>query len=327
MAAETRTTADAVKALLLTNGEKYSYFQAIRLLRLYDRHTGLNQENLRVRPRLGLGFPENDIDRIESMPSGGYRITANFFGLYGVASPLPTYYTEDLFEEEREGHHVTRDFLDVVHYAMYPLLFDAWAKYRVEQRIVEDRHEASLNQLYAFVGLHDPDLRADLLPGSAELLRYAGLLNQRPRSALGLKTLLADAFAPADVNVICGVMRAVPIPADQRWQLGRQQSRLGEDAWLGAEIDDHEGAIRIEFAGVPQKLFHQMLPGGSAHARLRFFTRFYLTDPLDVDVELELRHEDAGTARLGRGAWSRLGFDTWLNPGEAKSPTRVHYSL
>ena len=176
MAAETRTTADAVKALLLTNGEKYSYFQAIRLLRLYDRHTGLNQENLRVRPRLGLGFPENDIDRIESMPSGGYRITANFFGLYGVASPLPTYYTEDLFEEEREGHHVTRDFLDVVHYAMYPLLFDAWAKYRVEQRIVEDRHEASLNQLYAFVGLHDPDLRADLLSGSAELLRYAGLL-------------------------------------------------------------------------------------------------------------------------------------------------------
>ncbi|BAN26552.1 type VI secretion system baseplate subunit TssG [Caballeronia insecticola] len=327
MASETRATSDAVKALLLTNGEKYSYFQAIRLLRLYDRHTGLNQENLRVRPRLGLGFPENDIDRIEAMPAGGYRITANFFGLYGVASPLPTYYTEDLFEEERDGHHVTRDFLDIVHHALYPLLFDAWAKYRVEQRIVEDRHEASLNQLYAFVGLHDADLRADLLPGSAELLRYAGLFNQRPHSALGLKTLLADAFAPAQVEVVCGVMRAVPIPGDQRWQLGLGQSRLGEDAWLGSEIDDYQSTIRLEFADVPQALFHQMLPGGSAHARLRFFTRFYLTDPLDVEVALQLRHDEAGAARTGRGAWSRLGFDTWLNPGEAALPTRVQYAL
>jgi type VI secretion system protein ImpH len=327
MAAETRATTDAVKALLLTNGEKYSYFQAIRLLRLYDRHTGLNQENLRVRPRLGLGFPENDIERIEATPEGGYRITANFFGLYGVASPLPTYYTEDLIEEEREGHQVTRDFLDIVHHAMYPLLFDAWAKYRVEQRIVEDRDRTSLNQLYAFVGLHDPDLRAGMLPGSAELLRYAGLFNQRPHSALGLKTLLADAFAPAEVNVVCGVPRAVPIPGDQRWQLGQQQSRLGEDAWLGSEIDDYESTIRIVFAEVPQALFHQMLPGGRAHTRLRFFTRFYLTDPLDVEVELELRHDEAGAARTGRGLWSRLGFDMWLNPGETALPTRVQYLL
>lgn len=327
MAAETRATADAVKDLLLTKGEKYSYFQAVRLLRLYGRNTGLRHENLLVRPRLGLGFPENDIDQIESLPQGGYRITANFFGLYGVASPLPTFYTEDLFEEEREGRHVTRDFLDIVHYTLYPLLFEAWAKYRLEQRIVEDRDETQLNHLYAFVGLNDPELRVEMLPGSAELLRYAGLLNQRPRSALGLKTMLADAFAPAEVSVECGVRRALPIPADQRFQLGRQGSRLGEDAWLGAQIDDHEGSIRVRLADVPQSLFHRMLPGGTGHARLRFLTQFYLNDPLDVEVELDLRHEDARGARTGRADWSRLGFDTWLIPEQAKQSTRVQYRL
>ncbi|WP_213307587.1 type VI secretion system baseplate subunit TssG [Paraburkholderia sacchari] len=327
MAAETRATADAVKDLLLTNGEKYSWFQAIRLLRLYDRHTGQRQENLRVRPRLGLGFPENDIDRIEALPEGGYRITANFFGLYGVSSPLPTYYTEDLFEEEREGRHVTRDFLDVVHYVLYPLLFDAWAKYRLEQRIVEDRDETLLNRLYAFVGLNDADLRIELLPGSAELLRYAGLFNQRPRSALGLKTMLADAFAPAHVSIECGVPRAQPIPGDQRWQLGRQGSCLGEDAWLGEQIDDYNSTIKVRFADLPQPLFRQLLPGGAGHTRLRFLTRFYLIDPLDVEVELDLRHEEASPARFGSSAWSRLGFDTWLNPGQANLPTRVQYCL
>lgn len=327
MAAETRTTAAAVKELLLAKGEKYSYFQAVRLLRLFDRNTGLRQENLRVRPKLGLGFPENDIDSIEPLPQGGYRITANFFGLYGVASPLPTYYTEDLFEEEREGGHVTREFLDIVHYAMYPLLFDAWAKYRLEQRIVEDEDAAALNHLYAFVGLDDPELRIDLLPGSAELLRYAGLLSQRPRSVLGLQALLADAFPQARVFIECCVLHTLAIPPDQQWSLGQADHRLGEDVYLGTQIDDYSSNIRIKLSDVPQSLFHQLLPGTAGCERLRFLTQFYLIDPLNIDVEINLRHEDARAARTGREQWSRLGFDTWLNPELAHEPTRVQFSL
>ena len=327
MAAETRATVDAVKELLLTNGEKYSYFQAIRLLRLYDRHTGLRQEHLRIRPRLGLGFPENDIDRIEPLDEGGYRITANFFGLYGVASPLPTYYTEDLFEEQREGRHVVRDFIDIAHYALYPLLFDAWAKYRVEQRIVEDQDKTALDHLYAFVGLNDEDMRVELLPGSADLLRYAGLLNQRPRSALGLETLLADAFAPARVTVECGVKNTQTIPPDQRWRLGSQGSYLGEDAWLGARIDDYNCAIKLCFDDLPEPLFHRLLPGGEGYARLKFLARFYLIEPLDVQVELDLQREEARAARFGNGSWSRLGLDTWLVPEQAVRADRVRYSF
>ena len=327
MAAETRTTAAAVKELLLAKGERYSYFQAVRLLRLFDRNTGLRQENLRVRPKLGLGFPENDIDSIEPLPQGGYRITANFFGLYGVASPLPTYYTEDLFEEEREGRHVTREFLDIVHYAMYPLLFDAWSKYRLQQRIVEDEDATALNHLYAFVGLDDPELRVNLLPGSAELLRYAGLLNQRPRSVLGLQTMLADAFPEAQVFIECCVLHTLTIPADQQWSLGRQGHCLGEDAYLGTQIDDYGSHIKIKLSDVPQSLFHQLLPGAAGHERLRFLTNFYLIDPLNIDVEMSLRHEDARAARTGRGQWSRLGFDTWLIPEQAHQATQVQFSL
>jgi type VI secretion system protein ImpH len=81
----------------------------------------------------------------------------------------------------------------------------------------------------------------------------------------------------------------------------------------------------VRLADLPQPLFHQLLPGGTAHTRLRFLTRFYLIDPLDVEVELDLRREAAGAARLGRGPWSQLGYDTWLKPAQATQPTRVHY--
>lgn len=339
MAAETGSTADVVKRVLLANGEKYAYFQAVRLLRLYDKQTGARQENLRVRPKLALGFPENDIDRIEVMPQGGYRITANFFGLYGVASPLPTYYTEDLLDEEREGRSVTREFLDIVHYAMYPLLFDAWAKYRLQHRIVEDEDQLALSRLYAFIGLDDSELRVALLPGSAGLLRYAGLLNQRPRSALGLRIMLADAFPFAQVSVDSCVPQVLDIASDQRCALGRQGHCLGQNAYLGCQIDDHAGRIRVRLADVPQGDFHQLLPGAPAYRRLQFLIKFYLIDPLDVEIEIHLRHADACAARTAGGAgsgaakssanrnWSRLGYDTWLDPQRADRPTRVTFNL
>lgn len=336
MAAKIGSAAAAVEERLLARGESFSYFQAVRLLRLFGKARGMGTDSLRIRPKLSLGFPDNDIDGIEALPDGGYRVTANFFGLYGVASPLPTYYTEDLFEEEREGRHATRDFLDVIHHAMYPLLFDAWRKHRLQDRVVEDGDADVLDLLYSFVGLHASDLRGKLPVGSG-LLRYAGLFNLRPRSALGLNTLLADAFSPAKVEVECCTLQYVPIPADQRLRLGQQAHQLGETTYLGSQIDDYSGSITITLSDLPEDSFHQLLPGTPGHERLEFLVRFYLIDPLEVRVVLELRHEDARAARTLDAAeaapesaatnWTRLGMDTWLTPEHARQPTRVRFTL
>lgn len=335
MAATSGTTSSAIKEQLLANGEQFSYFQAIRLLGLFGRNAvpdaaaansaanlSTHAVALRTRPKLGLGFPENDIDCIEALPQGGYRITANFFGLYGVASPLPTYYTEDLFEEQRDGLHATRDFLDIVHHALYPLLFEAWRKYRVQLRILEQGDSGLLNHLYAFTGLDDPQLRADLLPGSADLLRYAGLLNQRPRSLLGLHTMLADAFSSAQVEIDSCVRTSLAIPSDQRLGLGIASQRLGQDCYLGQQIDDYSSTLRIRLSALSDDLFHQLLPGGEQCQRLRFLTRFYLNDPLQVLVELTPCERQS--ARTNSARWSQLGFDSWLAPQAA---TCVKFSL
>ncbi|MDR6739169.1 type VI secretion system protein ImpH [Herbaspirillum sp. 1173] len=317
-----------MKQDLLEKGERYSYFQAIRLLRLFEKNTGAaRSENLRIRPKLSLNFPDSDIDGIEARPQGGYRITANFFGLYGVSSPLPTYYTEDLFEEEREGGHAQREFIDIVHYALYPLLFEAWSKYRLEQRVVEDGDVNTLGHLFSFVGMDEEELRTSLLPGSAGLLRYAGLLSQRPRSVLGLRTMLADAFAGAGVDIDSCVLRTLPIPSDQQWSLGGQGSTLGEEAYLGTLIDDYGSNLRIRLSALPQQLFHQLLPGASGHQRLKFLVRFYLIDPLEVEIELGLRSDEAQAMRTNSQQWSRLGLDTWLNPAQSNTPTVVRYML
>jgi len=328
MASETWAPTPSVKEDLLAHGERYSYFQAIRLLRLFEKNTGAARaENLRIRPQLSLTFPDNDIAAIEPRPEGGYRITANFFGLYGVSSPLPTFYTEDLFEEEREGQHAQREFIDIVHYALYPLLFEAWSKYRLEQRLIENEDEVVQGHMHAFVGLLDKTLRQSLQPDSAQLLRYAGLFFQRPRSVLGLKILLADAFAGADVCIDSCIARTVAIPADQQWSLGVQGTHLGDDAYLGAWMDDYNSAIRIQLTDLSADLFHRLLPGEADHQRLRFLTRYYLTTQLEVEVELGLRASEVEPARTNGLKWSRLGWDTWLAPEKDRQPERVKFAL
>ena len=70
MAAKIGSAAAAVEEQLLAHGERFSYFQAIRLLRLFGKARGMETDSLRIRPKLSLGFPENDIDSIEPLPNG-----------------------------------------------------------------------------------------------------------------------------------------------------------------------------------------------------------------------------------------------------------------
>lgn len=298
----------------------YAYFQAIRLI----RRTGATQ--IRVRPHLSLGFPDTDIEQIERMRGAAadgsddaYRVTANFFGLYGVSSPLPTFYTEDLLEDQREGRHARRDFFDILHASLYPQLYEAWRKYRLHMRVVEDQDPQALDTLFSFAGLGSTAQR-QRLPDAAGLLRHLNLFAQRTRSALGLRTLLADAFAPATIEVESCVPQWVPIPDDQRLRLGLQAHALGVDCPLGVQVEDSDNLLRIVIGDLPEALFQQLLPGAEGHRRLLFLVRFYLTRPLQVAVELRLRKDRGQAVRLCTAAWSRLGMDTWL-PGPQDNDT------
>mgnify|MGYP001574765194 FL=1 len=188
MASEDRAPTPVVIDPLLDDGGEFGFFQALRLLRLRFPSEKDFVDNVRVRPRLGLGFPLRDIEGIEQDGDGRYRIEANFFGLYGVTSPLPTFYTEDLIDEQLLGHSAGRDFLDILHASLYPLLFRAWEKHRIWIDITERRDVKSLRQLQALIGI--ADARPEQRDQSNDLLRYAGLFNQYPRSALGLQQLV-----------------------------------------------------------------------------------------------------------------------------------------
>jgi type VI secretion system protein ImpH len=333
MAGAGRTTAADLKDWLLREARSVAFFQAVRLLRLTDRQqkedprAAFDWSGLRIRTNLSLAFPENDIEELTPLPDGsGMRLTANFFGLYGVSSPLPTFYTEDLLDEASRDISTQRDFLDIFHFALYPLMYDAWAKYRNAFKVVEEADRDYLDRLLALVGFHDEPTRRDL-PKVPSLLRYAGLFTQYPRSAMGLETLLSDAADGTPVSVQTCVATRLLIPADQRTSLGGRGAPLGVSTYLGQEMADRMSTITIRIGPTDADGFHELLPWHEGHNELRFLVRMYLTDPLRSNVELVLERGAVRPARLGGNMWNQLGLDTWSFAGDWDKEVAVNFAL
>lgn len=319
----------------LRNGRRFSFIQAARLLKAYtasesaedpevEAEAGRSAEDfwrhtLRVRPNLDLHFPGTDItavDRVSDPETGEaprYRITATFLGLYGVSSPLPTFYTEDLMDEAREDSSVIRDFMDIVNGPLYPLLFMCWSKYRLGIRVAEEKSSRDLERLFCLAGMGDSAAR-DRVDAPYSLIRYAGLLTQSPRSALGLERLLSDALGEARLEVIPGIPRKAVIPEDQRLFLvaGITEKRLGRNSFLGRRIKDRMGKFRVRISPVDADDFQAWLPDTPRFEKLRSLIRVYLDQPLAWELEVILAEGEVSAARPGKSAWGRLGWNTWL---------------
>lgn len=232
---------------LVSHGWTYSFFQAIRLLRLMQPRSSaadtLADRNIRVRPALNLAFPAADIAGIQSSrveEQTRFDVTATFFGLYGSSSPLPTFYTEDLINEAGQDETVSRDFLDIIHHHMYSLLFHAWMKYRLFFQVSEEHSQAHLERLFCLLGLADPGMR-QAMPDALGLLRYIGLFTQFPHSATGLATILRDALKGVPLRLVGCIPRMAKIPESQRSKMGASGSTLGMDTYIGEEIEDRSG--------------------------------------------------------------------------------------
>jgi len=320
MAGEVGRSSLNLKLELLKKGHAFSFFQVMRLLRLLvsdwertEEKRVKEGEKIRIRPELSLTFPASDVAKIEEFTDDGpsFLVTATMLGLYGTSSPLPTFYTEDLMNEEAEDLSVTRDFIDIFNHRLYHLLFHCWTKYREFLQLVEENNPKDLEKLFCLIGLGETELREDL-PESYSLLRYTGLFTQFPRSALGLETLLQDAFGGIPVEVIPCVKRRVMIPFDQRFSFGTSGNSLGEDSFVGEEIDDRMGAFHLRIGPLKSGPFHALLPGQHHHQRLVFLTQFYLIEPFEYDFELVLAEREAETICLGSPQWAQLGLDTWI---------------
>lgn len=314
-----------LKQVLLEQGHRFSFIQAYRILQyLVSRPDSAIQadrdirKNIRVRPDLSLEFPESDILSIEEVHDLAhyFSMTVTFLGLYGTSSPLPTFYTEDLLDEQSEDMSVTRDFIDIINSPLYAIVFRIWGKHRLFYTLAEKHDTESIERMFCLLGLENETLR-NQIDNTYSLLRYIGLAIQSPRSAEGLRALLSDAFQGTKIEVNQCIPRHAVLPEDQRCRLGISGNRLGTDCFLGEEVTDRMGKFTVAAGPVGSDMFHKLLPDTAAFTKMNELIRFYVDQPLLWDINIFVNTKTIRPARLGGTRWSQLGWNTWLNAGNA----------
>ena len=273
-----------------------------------DQDNGLS--NIRIQPELNLDYPQSDIADITKLDDDKYQITTTFFGLYGVSSPLPGFYTEELLDDEWDELENRKSFLDVIHNHLYPLLYQAWLKYKFPTNTVEFESKKYWEIIFSLIGLP-----ADFRQNQAQygyLLRYAGILSQRVKSMQGLQTILTDYFQDITVEIQPCVKRVVPIVNKQRCILGRQNYQLGHTSCIGQQVDDRTGKFNILLGPVNKHQFNEMQFENKAVAFIESILSIYLVQPLEFNVILILSKDILQSTQLGQSNWSALGQSTWL---------------
>jgi type VI secretion system protein ImpH len=322
MAAPDRTATPPVIGDLLESGRYYAFFQAVRLLeRLHPdaapvgEQGPVEEEAMRFRAHATLCFPISDIQKVERKAredeNPRYDLEVNFLGLYGPASPLPAFYTEDIISAERDDTSV-REFLDLFHHRLVGLFYRTWKKYRYYIQYREAASDVFSSRMFCLIGLGDARLRESTHVEWARLLTYAGMLAMRSRSASLVTRVLSHYFRGLAVGVEQCVERWVTIEPRQRNRLGLANVSLGRDMNLGERVRDRSGKFRLVLGPLDFPTFQSHLPPGEHHRTLRELVRFILKDQLDFDVKLVLRQPEIPDLTLAADSPCRLGWSTWL---------------
>ncbi len=265
-----------------------------------------------------LGFAATDVSSLSVLDDSRLKLQTNFFGMTGAQSPLPGFMLEQLATEDEFG--LKRQFLDFFNNRLITLVYRVWRKYRYYVRFQEEAKDQFSDQLFALVGLADKRMRGDTPINWCKMLAYSGMLAGRSRSPQMVAGIISHCFELPDVSIRQWVKRRVPIPKEQRIQLGEQNSRIGVDTVIGDIVNDIKGKFAIQIKGLDKARFADFLPLGREFLPLCKLVEFILREQMAYDLELVLQDNEALDMTLGNESVS-LGWSSFL--GKAKHEKKV----
>jgi type VI secretion system protein ImpH len=320
MAAQGWGTDTPLEELLFSEGFRFDFYQAVKLLELLSpdatpvaEGSEPDAEPVRFRSRVGLDFPASAIDLLERAAEGDLppEMRINFLGLAGVLGPLPLPMTELVVERVWHKDTAIRDFLDLFNHRLVSILARARKRYRPEVAAQPPAEGPFARTGAALLGLGTPGLAGRLAVPDRALLAYTGLLAQQPRSQIGLEILLTHYFeVPVAVRPFAGRWMRVDDEDQTAIGLTGRHQILGGGAVLGGRIWDQESGFELRLGPLHLYQFLAFLPIGRAFGALVDLVRFYSGDSLDFTVRLTLKAGEVPPCRLGWGP--RLGWSSWL---------------
>lgn len=328
MGAPLRTHRAGLEEDFLTQPYQYSFHQAVVLSELLrpdatpvGEGSNPTHEALSLKSRILYAYPPSDLYEITPEKFGDrLEIHVNFLGIAGSNGPLPLPYTEKLFDRVRHQDTAGRDFLDIFNHRLLSIFHRIRKKHWVGLSHDPPHKTPLAHILRSLLGLGTPHTHGRLHLQDRALLNHASLLWQRPRSAIGLETLLAQHFGiPVRLSPCIGGW--TELESEQTTLLGTRFSVLGQGASLGTRVWEQHKTATLHLGPLTQETFESFLEGGTRAAELFDLIQFYKNPDQAFAINLIMRGKDIEPARLG--AQTRLGWTSWLRARKTMDDAQV----
>ncbi|MGK8935688.1 type VI secretion system baseplate subunit TssG [Pluralibacter gergoviae] len=266
------------------------------------------EDPVRFRPWPGMGFPASELRAVETdeeHPERPPTVRTTFLGMYGVDSPLPGSYLDDI-AQRREGYEAVTSFLDIFSHRITTQYYRIWRKYAYPATFEPGGSDATSQCLLGLVGLGIPGTAEHVATPVSRFLALLGTMRLPTRNAEGIRALVS-LLAP-DTRTTVTEPDPVRIPVNNRSGLGAENRvRLSQRPVLGKSAREACSRVRIDLYTTDRVEAEGWLPGGALHTDFLVLMRVYMGYRSDARLKLTVPVSLLPEPRLGSARRVQLG--------------------
>lgn len=236
-----------------------------------------DDDPVRFCPHPGMGFPVGELKSVEYAQEGDSTpsvIRTTFMGLYGVDSPLPTAYLDDI-TQRREGHDALQSFLDIFNHRVLTQFYRIWRKYSYPATFEAGGTDSISQSLLGLVGLGIPGTARHIATPVSRFLSLLGVLRQPAKTGEGIQALVSLLATDTRVNVSPYCLRPVDISRPSGFYAD-EDFLLDGNTPLGDEAMDVSSQLLIALITDNQEDVRGWQPDGELYADFLVMLRVYL---------------------------------------------------
>lgn len=283
---------------------------------------------VRFRPDPGMGFPAGELKAVErsSSHSNPPTVRTRLLGLYGVDSPLPTAYLDDI-AQRREGHEALEAFLDIFNHRVFTQFYRIWRKYSYPAAFEKGGTDATSQCLLGLIGLGIPGTADHIATPMSRFLALLSVMRLPTRNAEGVAALVKLLAPNTTANVTAHWPKKIPLPYPASLSSSRPVS-LSQGTPLGPVAQDVNSQLCLTLFTEDRAEARGWLPGAQLHSDLLVLLRVYLGWRCTAKLRLSLPVDNLPSPALGccdvlLGMTAVLGMDS----GAGRHSTRTTITI
>lgn len=335
-----REPQSAPARLIALLGDRLPYMNFYRFCRLLEQSqpdkpvTGstwqVRHEPVRFRPHPGMSFPASEIKGIEQpeYPHLPPTVRITFMGLYGVESPLPTHYIDDI-TQRREGYEATADFLDIFNHRLIAQYYRIWRKYSYPATFEEGGKDKTSQYLLGLAGLGIDGCTDSIATPASRFLALLPVMLLPGRTAEGMAALVRLLAPGTQANIWHHDRRRVPLKKPLAMSL-RQPVTLANRPVMGSYATDVNCQVLMQLTTTEPQEVQGWLPGGDLYTDLMALLHVYLGSRLDVRLQLCVARSLLPEATINsqpRPGAGQLGWTAVMRPLSSDAAAQTHTIL